>query len=40
MVTIENLNKQLQIMVPTDCVGQLTAEPEQFRIETEKKEEE
>ena len=39
-VTIENLKKQLQIMVPTDCVEQLTAEPDQFKAEAETKEEE
>lgn len=39
-VTIENLKKQLQIMVPADCVEQLTAEPDQFKAEAETKEEE
>ena len=36
-VVVENLNKQLQIMVPEEHVRDLTAEPEAFAIE--KKEE-
>ena len=35
---VENLKKELQIMVPTEYVAQLTAEPEQFETEAETEE--
>ena len=38
VVTVENLKKELQIMVPTEYVAQLTAEPEQFETEAETEE--
>ena len=36
-VVVENLNKQLQIMVPEEHVRDLTAEPEASRLKRKKK---